>query len=149
MKKRLVHFFTLVCTFVLCIGLIGTAAATHITATPNRASDYLEYYNAWANTGAKREVIISFDVNATGVMDLVGANCIVVQEKNGSSWAGVATYYGSVSNGMLAADADAFTGNITYMGTAGKDYRALVTVYAGNSTGDDSRTVTTNTVRAR
>lgn len=152
MKKLLTHFFVLICTFSLCTSMIGAAGAVNDninTVTPNRASDYLTYYDAWASTGAKREVIISCDVIATGYMDLIGSTYIVVQEKNGSSWTGVATYFGSVANGLLAADTDEHAGNITYVGTSGKQYRARVTVYAGDSTGDDSRTVITNTITAR
>lgn len=150
MKKRLTYFFVLICLFSLCSGMIGTANAVNISVdTPSRASDYLSFYDAWASTGARREVIISFDVLATDYMDLVGSTYIVVQEKNGSNWTGVASYFGSVANGILASDTDAHAGSITYIGTSGHQYRARVTVYAEDSRGNDSRTVTTNTVTAR
>lgn len=113
------------------------------------ASDYLTYYSAYALTESGGKVIIEFEVDGTGRMDLVGSSYIVVQEKSGSTWKGISTYFGSVSNGMLDDSAYSHIGSITYTGTPGKEYRALVTVYAKDSTGDDSRTLTTNIVTAR
>lgn len=150
MKKCLTHFFVMICVFSLSASMIGTATATNASGyTLSRASDYFDAYDVWASTGTKREVIISFDVLATDYMALIGSTCIVVQEKNGSNGTGVATYFGSVANGILASNRDAHAGNITYVGTSGKQYRALVTVYAENSSGDDSRTIVTNSVTAK
>jgi hypothetical protein len=123
-------------------GLIINASAA-ITA-----SDYLDNYAVSVSAGANHSVIINFDVNATRIMNLVGASNIVVQVNNNGVWTGVATYFGSTSNGMLAANTFSYTGSKTYTGNAGMQYRAIVTVYAGNSTGEDSRTVTTNAVTA-
>lgn len=143
MKTQLRHILGLVCTFILCAGLTVPAGAAIM------ASDYLTYYSAYALTESGGKVIIEFEVDGTGRMDLVGSSYIVVQEKSGSTWKGISTYFGSVSNGMLDDSAYSHIGSITYTGTPGKEYRALVTVYAKDSTGDDSRTLTTNIVTAR
>lgn len=125
--------------------MVSAFAATYY---PN-ASYYLSFYSATADTGKSGSVTVNFNVNATRVMDSVGASYIVVQEYSNGNWKGVGSYFGSTSNGMLASDTNSTVGFITYTGTAGKQYRALVTVYAGKGTGSDSRTVTTNTVTAR
>lgn len=150
MKLRLKHILVLVCTFALCAGASfpALAANTEEIVSP-RASDYLTYYTVYALKESGGEVIIEFEVEATGRMNLVGASYIVVQEKVGSKWIGVKTYFGSTSNGMLAGDDYSHVGNITYIGTPGKEYRALVTVYAENNKGDDSRTIITNSVTAQ
>lgn len=150
MKIQLKHFFALVCTLVLCAGLTVPAwAADTEEIAPRRASDYLTYYAAYALTAPNGGVVIEFEVEGTGRMDLVGASYIVVQEKVGTKWIGVSTYLGSTSNGMLSGNDYSHIGSITYQGTPGKEYRALATVYAENSSGDDSRTIITNSVTAK
>jgi hypothetical protein len=150
MKTQMKHIITLFCIFVLCAGLTVPAGATNINDIISiQSSDFLTYYAAYALSRSGGEVIIEFEVDGTGRMDLVGSSYIVIQEKSGSTWKGVSTYFGSVSNGMLDDNAFSHIGSITYAGTLGKEYRALVTIYAEGSAGDDSRTVTTNTVTAR
>lgn len=111
-----------------------------------KASYYLDNYaaNTYTSTGGK--VIIEFDVNATRNMNTVGASYIVVQVYNGSSWTGVASYFGATTSGMLAYNTYSNAGAITYQGVSGVKYRALVTVYAANDSGSDSRQVTTNII---
>lgn len=150
MKTRFKHIFGLVCTFILCAGLTVPAGAVNIKDVISaRSSDFLTYYAAYALTASDGEVIIEFEVQGTGRMDLVGASYIVIQEKSGGTWKGISTYFGSVSNGMLGDNAYLYVGSISYKGTPGKEYRALATVYAENSTGDDSRTIITNSVTAK
>jgi hypothetical protein len=55
---------------------------------------------------------------------------------------------GSVSNGMLTTNTYSVTDSVAYSVTAGKQYRAIVTVYAGNSTGNDKKDFTTSGVYA-
>ncbi len=146
MRKKIgIRTLAVFMVLLLSGGMIGSAYAA---VGSINASYYLDDYAATADTGTSGEVVISFDVNATRVMDSVGASYIVIQENNSGVWKGVASYFGSTANGMLAADTDSHMGSIAYVGTLGKQYRALVTVYAGNSTGSDSRTVTTDSVTA-
>jgi hypothetical protein len=150
MNVRMKHIFALVCTLILCAGLTVPGGATNTEEiTPRRASDYLAYYAAYALTASDGEITIEFEVDGTGRMNLVGASYIVVQENVGTKWMGVSTYFGSTSNGMLAGNDYSHIGSITYKGTPGKEYRALATVYAENSSGDDSRTIITNSVTAK
>lgn len=149
MKSQLRHFLAFICILALCGGLTVPAGAMNVEETQRRASDYLAYYAVYAVAKSDGEILIEWDVQATERMDLVGVSCIIVQEKVGSKWMGVATYWGSVSNGMLNDDVSIHVSNISYYGTQGKEYRALATVYAENSTGDDSRTIITNSVIAK
>lgn len=151
MRKGFTRISAFICTLCLCFGMIGTVGAADIESEQDsRASDYLTYYDAWATTGAKGEVIISFDIGATRKVGFVGATNIIVQEKRGSSWYGVSTHFGSESNGLLITNADSHYGNIAYSGTSGKEYRASVTIYGGNDlTSGDYRTIITNTVTAK
>jgi hypothetical protein len=144
-KKTIIKILTIIMALSLFSGLIGSASASDASTN---ASDYLSIYSATVVAESNGRIAVWFDVNATRVMDLVGASNIVIQTNNGGVWTGVATYFGSSANGMLAPNTYSHTGYITYQGSSGKQYRALVTVYASNSSGSDSRTITTNTVTA-
>ena len=54
---------------------------------------------------------------ATNYMERIGVAHIVVQEKNGSTWRGVAIYWGSVANGMMVTNAITHFGSVSYNGT--------------------------------
>jgi hypothetical protein len=131
----------------VALSLVSCLMASASDISP-QASYYLCSYYTSADAETNGRVLISFDVNATRVMNEVGASYIVVQEKINGTWRGVASYFGSTDNGMLEDDTSTHSGSITYDGTAGNQYRALVTVYAGNDYGSDSRTVATNSVTA-
>ncbi|MDD3230707.1 hypothetical protein [Oscillibacter sp.] len=150
MKVRVNHILALLCVFALSIGLSIPAGAANMNGVVGpQASDQLAYYTAYAVTSSGGKVIIEFEVDGTRRMDVIGASYIVVQEKTGDKWMGVSTYFGSVANGMLDNNTFSHMGSITYKGTPGKEYRALATVYAENSSGDDSRTIITNSVTAK
>jgi hypothetical protein len=67
--------------------------------------------------------------------------------KDGSTWWPVKTYSGTTSNGMLVLNNVTHGGSIAHQGTAGNQYRAVVTIFGGSSTSSgDSRIVTTKIV---
>ncbi len=142
-KKLGMKSLTAIIVFSLFTSLIINASAA--TVIPN-ASNYLSSYSASVTNASGGRIIVNFDVNATRVMQQVGASYIVVQVYNSGTWTGVASYFGSTTSGMLAYNTFSNVGSVGYQGIAGQLYRALVTVYAADSTGSDSRQVTTNSV---
>ena len=101
-------------------------------------------------TGSSGRVVIEFDVDATKTVSQVGAGCIVLQEKNSSGkWTNVAYYYPVDYPDMVAYNRSSHEGSVTYYGTVGNQYRGIVTVYAKDANGEDSRDITTYAVRAR
>lgn len=146
MRKKLGQK-TLVLLMVLLFSgsMIGNAYAASNSV---RASYYLDYYFVDVDNGTGSKVEIWFEVDATRVMDLVGLSYLIVQENDNGTWKTVATCFGSTSNGLLAADTDSHVSSISYTGTSGKEYRAIATVYAENSSGSDYRTVTTSSITA-
>lgn len=147
MRKKLgMRISAVIMVLLLSCGMMGSAYAATFSIN---ASDYLDAYGAWAGNGTGNQVVIYFDVDGTGIMDYVGVSYLVVQEYNNGTWTAVASCFGSVANGLLAADTDSYMSAIEYTGgTSGKQYRALVMVYAEKDGGSDSRTVTTNSVTA-
>lgn len=141
MKKRIAVTLLLVILLIICA--IPTSASTF---SQIRASKYLNSYFAMLDQGTTAgNLSLSFSVVATGKMNLVGISRINVYKANGTF---VETITGTVANGLLGASDMHHSGNYTYHGTPGTSYYFAVTVYAGDSTGSDSRTVTTNTVKA-
>ena len=139
MKKRLTQILALSVLVVLCL-------STTALATARRASLYLNDY--YVNSAAR--VVIEFDVDATKTVSQVGAGCIVLQEKNSSGkWTNVAYYYPVDYPDMVAYNRSSHEGSVTYYGTVGNQYRGIVTVYAKDANGEDSRDITTYAVRAK
>ena len=150
------RFTSILIVCVMFLGIIGGGGALAVDFEPNElnlvyiephASRYLSSYSAWASAGSSGSVVISFSVIATARFERVGALAISIQERNGTSWRTVATYFGSTTPGLMGSNAVAHTGNFTHSGSAGSEFRAAVTFFAGGSSGEQ-RVITTNSVFA-
>lgn len=83
-------------------------------------------------------------------MNSVGAKDIYVYEKQGSSWKEVKHFSSDTTDGMLKSNTSFVDSSVTFKGTPGKEYKALVTVYAGtSSTNFDSFDIETSPVTAK
>lgn len=149
MKKSMSFFFALALLLSLCVCSVEAASFADFDTEAARASDYFVVYSTNATSPEKGKIAIDFGVFAKRDMQSIGAKKIVIQEKNGSTWTDVATKNGTIYNGLLDSNVDSYSSTYTYAGTSGKTYRAIVTVYAKDALGDDSRTVTTNSVVAK
>lgn len=110
------------------------------------ASEYLSAYTvALAPGDNSGEVRLAFSVLATGKMTQLGISKVEIYKSNGSY---VTTIYSNSANKMLGYSTEHHNGNYVYSGVSGTSYYAKVTVYAKDSTGSDSRVVTTATAKA-
>ena len=117
-----------------------------------RSSWYLDSYRAWLNPKSGGEISITVDVQATGDMDKLGATRIeVLEPKNdGVSWSRHKVYLPPIFPEMLTSGNYFYYDTpVSFTGTPGYKYCAVVTVYAGDSTGGDSRDYTTPIVTAK
>lgn len=117
-----------------------------------RSSWYLDSYRAWLNPKSGGEITITVDVQATGDMDELGAKRIVVYESedNGESWTEYKIFLSLLFPEMLTSGDYLYIDSpVSFTGTPGYKYYAVVTVYAGDSTGGDSRDYTTPIVTAK
>ena len=140
--KRLVTIFLSV---ALCVGMF-------IVPSSARSSWYLDSYRAWINPDGNGQLSVTVDVQATDYMDEIGATKILVLESkdDGDSWTEYRKFLPVVFPEMLKTDTVLyFDTPVSFEGTPGYDYCAIVTVYAGDSTGSDSREYTTPMVTAR
>ena len=147
--KRFVCFLT-VCVILLGVGAGGSALATHVETPLDgmigidpHASRYLASYEAWTSRARTGGLLVEFSVSATRQSPSVGAQQIVVQQRNGNSWTTVRTFFSAITSGMMGSNTHSHGGSVTFIGTPGREYRALVTFFAGGATGD-TRTFTTN-----
>lgn len=88
---------------------------------------------------------IQFSVSGTGVMSMIGATNINLYKSNGTL---VKSYYYLNYSSMMGYNSFAHNGSVSYHGVTGQSYYAIITFYAGNSSGHGTRLYTTATVTA-
>ncbi|MDR2360099.1 MAG: hypothetical protein LBD85_02310 [Oscillospiraceae bacterium] len=135
--------------FMLIAALLIAAIMTGATAFAGvQASSELSDYTVEMFADGNGVVAVEFYVAAVGIADEVGVSKIVFQRQNGSSWTNVATYTRSNHSDFVGYNCSFHTGEASYTGQAGQQYRAIVTVFATKSSGTTSRAPNTNTVTA-
>ena len=143
MKKTLLRITTFMLAVMMLVGTVSAAS---------RSSLYLSGYRAWLTPKSGGEINVNIHVQAVGDMDDVGALSVTmyVSDDGGSTWEEDSTYYSALFPELLQHDTYLYYETpITHQGTVGYKYFAVVEVYAGDSTGSDSREYTTPTVTAR
>lgn len=105
----------------------------------------------WATAKSDGVVRIHADVEAVRTSDEVGVSYITVQESDdgGKTWTTLKKYTKEELE-MYEQDTPAYYGTFDFEDTViGRDYRALVGVYAERNGGGDLRSVYTNEVTAK
>lgn len=133
MKKRLIS--VLLACVLLPIFLSSPAAAIS-----TRASAQIARYstNAKAIDG---KIAVGFSIGGTRRMNSIGAEEILIYAQVGSRWV-LEESFDQDDAGMSRSDANAYANTIYYSGTSGTYYKIVVTVFAEDSSGSDSRTET-------
>ena len=139
MKKRVPVLIFIV---ILLVSISTTAHA--------RASEYFGCTAVYATALDDGEVLIEYDIDPTHRMLECGARIIWIYEgENNSDYEVVRTYRMEDYPDMIQHDTIIGDGEITYPGTPGKDYYALVGVYAKDQYGNETIYFPTNVVTAR
>ena len=111
---------------------------TPIFATETRASDQISLYTMGVYNG-DGTLDIDFYIAGKGIMDKVGCESIYLYKKVNGNWQFV-THLFEDYTGMSDTDSAAH-GNTIYIGcNDGVEYKVVVTLFAENSAGRDSRT---------
>ncbi len=110
---------------VLVFSLIGTAVAYALT----ESNAYISSWSGAVSVSNNGTVTVNFGTHGTDLMDRIGASEISLYEN------GQFKKYFSATNPlytatMMGTDDYDFYGYVTYAGTKGKTYQALITVYA-------------------
>ena len=139
MKKRVPVLIFIV---ILLVSISTTAHA--------RASEYFGCTAVYATALDDGEVLIEYDIDPTHRMLECGARVISIYEgQKNSGYEIVRTYRMEDYPDMIQHDTILGDGEVTYPGTPGKDYYALVGVYAKDQYGSETIYFPTNVVTAR
>ena len=142
MKKKGFRLLSLILCLTIFLGAAMSAQATV------KASDYFSRTQVWATRQGGGKFIIEYDIIATDFMDEVGASVILImEEQSNGTFKNVHTFYGD-DMGLIDEDTNAAYGCVTYDGTSGVRYYAIVGFYAKNSSGNETLYFDTNTITA-
>lgn len=138
----------------LCVVLILCALLTVCNAATDpriiQSSEYINAYSASLAALPDGEIGVYVRVDAARKVTEIGATKIVLYEfQDASNATAVKTFYSSDYASMLSSGLRYHKIAVTYDGTVGRDYYAVVTCYAGNDDGNDSRRCTTSVVTAQ
>ena len=129
--------------------IIATLSCLLCVGASARSSDYLSAYSAGVVARSGGRIIVSVDVDGVGYMTQIGAsNVIIYQSSDQTNWSSVASYSSANYPSMLTFGTSCNMDVVTYYGTAGYYYKAVVTCYAGNASGHDSRLYSTSSAKA-
>lgn len=133
MKK--IHSVILILV-IICISIFMVPAS----ALEARASDQITLYSIGV-TPTSNTLNISFSVTATDTMDKLGCESIEVYEKSGDRWI-LSESKNEDDVGMSSYNTHAKRNSICCNGKLGVSFKVVVTIYAENSAGRDTRSKT-------
>lgn len=125
--------------------IIATMLASMTAIVGARASRYIDTHFATIAAVGSGKVDISFTINGTDTMNQIGAKTIKVYTSVGTL---VKTFSYTSYSSMMTTNKVSYANKVTYSGTAGTTYYAVVTFYAEKG-GSDTKTYTTASVKAR
>ena len=129
----------------LCLTLLMVLSTT-VFAAESRASEYLSAFSATAAKTRDGDIAVSCSVTGSKKMDSIGVSRIEIQWYNGSRWTTEEIYTSGDLLDLQASNEMYVSGRLTHTPEESGSYRALVTVYARDANGSDSRVVTTKSV---
>ena len=139
MRKRII---ALVSILLLMVSLTSFASA--------RASEYFSYTSVYATALADGEILVEYDIDPTHKMLECGARVIwIYEEQSNGKFEDVFTYRMDDYPEMIQHNSIIGDGEVTYQGTPGLQYYALVGVYAKDASGSETMYFYTNVVTAR
>ena len=137
------RFTNCICILLVCVMMLSTTAFAAETPE-SRASNFFMGSSVyfWNTSGNNYE--IWFDVTAVGTMTELGASEIHVQRStDNSNWTTVRTYYKSSYSQMTDTNTAWHVDCVPFTATSGYSYRAIVYLYARNSSGTGNMRATT------
>ena len=132
----------LVFILLLMVNISGFASA--------RASEYFGYTSVYATALDDGEILVEYDIDPTHRMLECGARVIwIYEEQSNGKFEDVFTYHMDDYPEMIQHNSIIGDGEVTYQGTPGLQYYALVGVYAKDANGSETMYFYTNVVTAR
>lgn len=141
MKKLITAVMTFIFAFTCLFSISAFASDEQIQP---RASVYFDSYSATVIPEGGGNITVEITVEAKKSMTELGFTKVIIQEKNGSSWADVKTFTHSEFPFLITKNGIVHAATLSYEGISGKIYRAKITVYAKNASGSDTKTFTSS-----
>lgn len=139
--KKIVRLLSLL--LVVVMGLSGMAGAAYEEELMPYTNAYIESVVAVASKSGDT-MTVTFTVYGTGIMTYIGASSVKIYTSGDTL---VKTFWSSENSSMLGRNRSTHTSTVSYDGTDGTSYYAVVKFYATDSTtGSGSETYTTNTI---
>ena len=143
------RFSQVVCILLICVMMVSmTAYAAENSQI--RASNFFGASSVyfWHTSGSSYQ--IWFDVTAVDQMYELGASKIVVERSTDEvNWETVRTYNKDSYSQMTRAYTTSYANCVSFTATNGYSYRAIVTLYARNSSGTGTMRETTTVLDLR
>ena len=129
------RFTNCICILLVCVMMFTTTAFAAETVDP-RASMFFSASSVYFWNTSGNNYQIWFDVTSKGTMTELGASEIQVQRSTDErNWTTVRTYYKENYSQMTDTNTTRHADCVSYTATSGYSYRAIVTLYARNSSG--------------
>ena len=129
------QFTKRICILLVCVMMFTTTAFAAGPVEP-RGSNFFVCSSVYFWNTSGRNYQIWFDVTAVGSMTELGASEIVVQRSTDEqNWTTVRTYYMEDYSQMTESNSYTYANCVPFTATAGYSYRAIVMLYARNSSG--------------
>jgi len=133
--------------FLVCLMIFSCCSSAFAASIEPYASLSLSTAQASVSTGTNSgEIKIIYQSRSNKICSPIGVSSIVIYKSNGTY---VTTIKGSTSNSLMANRVSSKSGSYTYKGSSGTSYYAVVTLAATAGGENDSRTITTNTAKAK
>lgn len=126
------RFLRSICVVLICMILFHSVvyAAENVDA---RASNFFIRHITYIEKVTTRQFEVWFSVVAVESMDELGVKRIIVQRSSdGENWTAMKTFEKEDYSNMICTNTVSHSGYVTYWGTPGYYYRALVCYYAKN-----------------
>ena len=143
------QFTKRICILLVCVMMFTTTAFAAGPVEP-RGSNFFVCSSVYFWNTSGRNYEIWFDVTSKGTMIELGASEIVVQRSTDEqNWTTVRTYYMEDYSQMTESNSYTYANCVPFTATSGYAYRAIVMLYARNSSGRGYMQEVTATVDLR
>lgn len=130
------------CTSLILAIVLTTLLATTAAAAETRASTLIFSHSCVASMETDGEINVTFSITGKKIMSRIGAQSMYFYVKDGNTWT-LSKSYGQYSTGMSTTNKVTYDNTITYQGSAGAQYKIVVTLFVKDSEGEtDTRTYT-------
>ena len=128
-----------ICKYICVLLVVSICFTTTVYAAEDtniRTSKFFISSSVWLTKTSSTQFQAWFDVDGFGVMEEIGASVIKIQKStDGVNWTTMITYRKETSSNLIASNTGTHISCVSYIGTPGCYYRAVVTLYAKNSSG--------------